>query len=178
MDEAVILQREIQQGHDDPQPLAIHPLYCQGYCEGFTIAKKMFKKKVKPWVRGIRGIPAAYAANTLTPTTASASKTLHQANQWSSAQTATRTWRRIHYESRHPHLTRCNRHHRTYHRLLPGLDLRRIPTTTRPRTPTRTTSVFSNTHPRTGQGGAITMFLPQILLATVYSPLSFSSNGE
>jgi len=48
MDEAVILQREIQQGHDDPQPLAIHPLYCQGYCEGFTIAKKMFKKKVKP----------------------------------------------------------------------------------------------------------------------------------
>ena len=47
-DNVHIPQRETQiTVFDRPNPMAVDPWYCRGYCEGFTIAKEMFEKKEK-----------------------------------------------------------------------------------------------------------------------------------
>jgi len=42
-EDLVDLQIKAQGTNEEPIPLAIHPNYCQGYCEGFVLAKKIFK---------------------------------------------------------------------------------------------------------------------------------------
>jgi len=41
------LQIQAQGTNKKPIPVAIHPCYCQGYCTGFMLAKKIFGGEIK-----------------------------------------------------------------------------------------------------------------------------------